>query len=748
MDTQDARIITIGQNDSITAAANLMRNEKIGCLIVVDENGKFTGLLTERDVSNFVAVTSGSFETVSVNQIMTSQVVWCPPGTPTDKARELMSTHNIRHLPLVDNGTVVGMLSIRDLMQQQLLEDREAAQEVAMLSKCLKSIELNEAADIVAKEVPKLFHAQRCVLCLFKNDSNCPQASLLSYNNCLCSQENLNLLVPDKQDSSGQNMEIPDEQFTYNTLPDNCQKLGAEGPRLVIPLVVTDHNTDGTGSSTSSVLIGKKVKGVHLEQKENATGTKKLLSGYLCMCGLVNWRTFSRELISYKAKLTREILTSHLTNASLYQRARITSQTDALTGVGSRKLLEDKLQYEAARAKRYKSTFSVAIVDLDNFKTINDVLGHGTGDEALRKVAECMKSQKRTPDVLARYGGDEFVILMPETKAEDAVILLERIRAKVQQLRVTENLPMTISCGIAQCLPQSGDAESEVIRRADIALYEAKSAGRNCVKRWDKTMTKTIDSDDIEIEKIRKLKRRVSGLSEQAEQMFIESIWGLVQTLEAKDSYAQKHSDNVICYCAGIARMMKLPPKQQEIIHNAAMIHDIGKIGIPDSILSKPGSLTPRERNIVEQHPLIAVRILEKMSFLEQEIAIIQSHHEKWNGNGYPHGLSNNAIPLGARILAVADTFDALTSERSYHKAMPVDDAIRILVDSSGYDYDPQVVKAMFSWVEMLRSQLGKDHTITTEDLLHSQMQAEPNPTEDIAATSAADRIIESVTVS
>jgi diguanylate cyclase (GGDEF)-like protein len=747
MDTQDAKIITIGQNDSITAAANLMRNEKIGCLIVIDENGKFSGLLTERDISNFVAVTSGCFEKVSVSHIMTSKVVWCPPGTPTDKARELMSTHNIRHLPVIDNGVVVGMLSIRDLMQQQLLEDREAAQEVAMLSKCLKSIELNEAADIVTKEVPKLFHAQRCVLCLFKNDNNCSQAGLLSYNNCLCSQENLNSVVSDKQDSSAQNVDISDEQFTYNSIPDCCHKLGAEEPRLVIPLVVSDHNIDSNGVSASSVLIGKKAKGVHIEQKESTTGTKKLLSGYLCMCGLANWRTFSRELISYKAKLTREILTSHLTNASLYQRARLTSQTDALTGVGSRKLLEDKLQYEAARAKRYNSTFSVAIVDLDNFKTINDVLGHATGDEALRKVAECMKNQKRIPDVLARYGGDEFVILMPETKAEDAVILLERIRAKVQQLKVTENLPMTISCGIAQCLPQSGDAPSEVIRRADIALYEAKSAGRNCVKRWDKTMTKIIDSDDIEIEKIRKLKRRVVGLSEQAEQMFIQSIWGLVQTLEAKDSYAQKHSDNVICYCAGIAKIMKLPPKQQEIIHNAAMIHDIGKIGIPDSILSKPGSLTPRERSIIQQHPLIAVRILEKMSFLEQEIAIIQNHHERWNGSGYPQGLSNTAIPLGARILAVADTFDALTSDRSYHKAISVDDALRILVDSSGYDYDPQVVKAMFTWVETLRSQLGKEHSIIADDLLHSQMQSEENPPQDTAAISAADRIIECATV-
>jgi diguanylate cyclase (GGDEF)-like protein/putative nucleotidyltransferase with HDIG domain len=741
-------IVTVRQNESITAAAAKMLNEKIGCLIVVDDNGKLTGLLTERDISNWVAETPDSIDKIPVSQIMTSQIISCPPGTATDKARELMNSHKIRHLPIVEDGVAVEILSIRDLMQQQLIEDREAANEVAMLSKCLKSIELNEAAEIVTKEVPKLFHAGRCVLCLFKDNLTKTEADLLSYNNCPCTQDNLRSWVCETRQATStmqgtSSVELLENQFTYDTIPDICQKNGAKGPRLVIPLAITNPNENRQCSLTSPVLIGTQGKSVCLERKESQAGVK-LLSGYLCMCELAITRSFSRELISYKAGLTREILTSHLTNASLYQHAQLTSQTDALTGVGSRKLLDDRYQYEAARAKRYNSIFSVAIIDLDNFKTINDVLGHATGDDALRKVAECMKKQKRIPDVLARYGGDEFVILMPETKAEDAVILLERIRAEVQQIKISENLSMTISCGISQFQPQAGDASSEVIRRADIALYEAKSAGRNCVKCWDRTMSKTLDTGDIEVEKIRKLKRRVAGLSEQAAQMFIQSIWGLVQTLEAKDPYAQKHSENVMCYCAGIARIMNLPPKQQEIIRNAAMIHDIGKIGIPDAIIAKPQSLTPRERSIVQQHPLIAVRILEKMSFLEQEIAIVRSHHEKWNGHGYPEGLAQTAIPIGARILAVADTFDALTSQRAYHNARTIEQAIQILVDSSGYDFDPEVVKAMLSWLETLNNQYGKTRKITTDDILHSQMHTEQNQVID----SIADKIIESVTVS
>ena len=175
-------------------------------------------------------------------------------------------------------------------------------------------------------------------------------------------------------------------------------------------------------------------------------------------------------------------------------------------------------------------------------------------------------------------------------------------------------------------------------------------------------------------------------------------------------------------YAVGIAKAMNITSEQINVIRRAAMIHDIGKIGIPDAILTKPAKLTPRERRIIEQHPLIAVRILEKMTFLEQEIAIVRHHHEKWNGQGYPDGISNSAIPLGARIMAIADTFDALTSNRTYHKARSITKAIEILVDSSGYDYAPKVVKGMVALVENTRSQLGQTQ-LTPRDLLESQRQ-------------------------
>ena len=717
-----AKVIAINQNESVIKAATKMQEEKISCLIVNDINGKLVGLLTERDIAHCVAISPKELDNISISQIMTARIVSCPPDTPTSKAREIMTAHRIRHLPIVADGVVVGIYSVRDLMQQQLLEDRAAAKEVAMLSACLKSIDLNEAAEIVTKEVPKLFQAKRCSICLFKDENNMEIPSLSSLNECVCPTDKLcciapvDSLIPEKSILG----EITNEEnFTYDIIPEACEKAGAKGPRLVIPLAISGSKGNNNNISSSSFLLGKTKNGTLVDIKEKALIHNDQMAGYLCMCGLRNKEHINRELVSYKAKLTKEILTSHLTNASLYQRARLTSLSDALTGVGSRKLLEDRLQAESARAKRYKRPFSVAIIDLDNFKTINDILGHATGDEALKKLAECMKQQKRTPDVLARYGGDEFVILMPETKAEDALILMERIRAEVQKIFVAEQISMTISCGIAQDTPENNDGSSDVIRRADLALYEAKSAGRNCVKLWNKNMSKVLSPDDIEIEKIRKLRRRVAGLSEQAENMFIQSICGLVQALEAKDPYVRRHSENVMYYCIGTAKAMNLTGKKIELIKRAAMIHDIGKIGVPDAIIAKPDRLTPREQSVIEQHPLIAVRILEKMSFLEEEVAIIRGHHEKWNGQGYPDGLSKTAIPIGSRILAVADCFEALTSERHYHKARTIDQAIEILIDSSEYDFDPDVVKGLLTWIKEVETQVGRK--VTIEDLIESQ---------------------------
>jgi diguanylate cyclase (GGDEF)-like protein len=682
-----AKIVSVHHRDSVKEAAAKMFSHSVGCLIVKDDQGKFIGLVTERDIARHVAVSPDGGAGGQVGRIMTDHVVSCTPGITAGEARKIMAEHRIRHLPIVADGVVVGILSARDIMGQQLLEDRAAAEEVAMLSKCLKSIDLAEAVEIVATESPKLFDASNCVLCLFPQGDRSRDPELVSSNRCPCVAGHM------KSPQGVENVSSDDGYYDAE-IPAECRNPGGQPPRLVLPLDI----------------VGL---------PEVASGKAKRLSGYLCMCGLAPSNASNHELTLYKAKLTREIVIAHLTNATRYQQARLTSLTDPLTGVGSRRLHEDKLQEECDRARRYKRPFSVAIIDVDHFKMINDVLGHAVGDEAIRKLADCVRREKRAPDILSRYGGDEFVLLLPETRAADASILLERVRAKVQQICLDQGMSLAVSCGIAESFPDTDDVPGDVMRRADLALYEAKNGGRNCVKVWDQGMARLINAGELEIEKIKRLQRRVMGLSEKAEKVFMESIWSLVQALEAKDTYARKHSENVVAYAVGIARTMELGPKYVDLIHRAAMIHDVGKIGIPDAILLKPDHLTPHERHIVEQHPLIAVRILEKMSFLENEIAIVRHHHEKWNGQGYPDGLARTAIPLGARIVAVADTFDALTSTRSYHASRSVAEALHLLKDACGYDFDLTVVVAMAAWVEEVAKRLGTTvECLVANDLL------------------------------
>ena len=715
-------IVAVTRDISIKSAVEIMSGNHISCLIVNDHSGKFAGIVTERDIVSRAVASSMDLEKTSINEIMTPHIVSCSVGTPAGRAREIMTANHIRHLPVVDNGVVVGMLSARDLMGQQLREDRAAAQDVAMLANCLKSIELNEAANTVTTEVPKLFQAARCLLCLWSASSGYSKVDdelpvITSDTACLNSKERLQHRVEDCES-------ISRDEFYRDDIPDECRKAGVQRPRMVIPLSISGLNGD-------PILQADRKMGTQ-------EGFEGGMSGYLCMCGLARGSVVNRGLTCYKAKLTREILTSHLTNASLYHQARLTSLTDALTGAGSRRLLEQKLEVECACSKRYERPFSVAILDLDNFKTINDVFGHAIGDIALKKLAECMISQKRISDVLARYGGDEFVILMPETEADDAHAFMQRIRVQVQQIRIQDNISMTISCGIAQNNPDFSDSSSDVIRRADLALYEAKSAGRNCVKLWNERMSKFLKAGDIEFERIKRLKRRVAGLSVQAEKIFMQSIWELVQSFEVKAPYAKKHSENVMHYTVGIAEMMKIPPRQLQVLRRAAMIHDIGNIGIPDAILSKPGGLTPHERKIIEQHPLIAVRIFDKMSFLDREIKIVRSHHEKWNGQGYPSGLSKTSIPIGARILAVADTFEALISERSYHSSRSIAEALEILSDSSGYDFDPVVVNALVMWIQKIKNQHDDSEQLTPEELLACQKRLDHESTAEPAADACA----------
>ena len=213
-------------------------------------------------------------------------------------------------------------------------------------------------------------------------------------------------------------------------------------------------------------------------------------------------------------------------------------------------------------------------------------------------------------------------------------------------------------------------------------------------------------------------------MSARSKEMFVQSIWGLIQALEARDKYTRSHSENVMRYAVGIAETLGITGEETEVIRRAAMIHDIGKIGVPDHILRKPGKLTDEERQTMQQHPLIAVAILRRMQFLGRELPIVRAHHERWDGTGYPDGVAAAAVPRGARVLAVADSFDAITSDRLYRKARPVSKALEILGECSGSQFDPDVAAAMAAWVQQVARELNKGDRVTAQDLLDSQKAA------------------------
>jgi diguanylate cyclase (GGDEF)-like protein/putative nucleotidyltransferase with HDIG domain len=453
-------------------------------------------------------------------------------------------------------------------------------------------------------------------------------------------------------------------------------------------------------------------------------GRRRGAFNYLCMCDLAE-DDLAADVRDYKAALAREVLSYNLSHARMWREAKSLVMTDNLTGVGTRKLLEEALEAETARAKRYHRPYSLTMLDIDRFKVINDSLGHQVGDRVLAEVGQCLQAEKRTPDVLARYGGDEFVLVMPETNLQSATRALERLRLKVKSLRVAKEYQVTISCGVAEFTPSADMTAKELLRRADTAMFRAKKLGRDRVETWenvaDAGLLGTLKSS---MPQLQSLQNHVAALSARSKDFFIQSVHGLVEALEARDPYTRRHSDHVLQYAVAIAKTMGLSALEVDTVRIAAMIHDIGKLGVPDAILLKPGRLTRGERQVMEEHPLIAVRILDGMRFLERELPAVRSHHERWDGTGYPDHLASTRIPLEGRILTAADAFDAMTSARVYHQSRTVAEARKILEECSGTQFDPAVVAAFSRWIHKMERKLDRPETVSTKDLLETRDKA------------------------
>ncbi len=323
-----------------------------------------------------------------------------------------------------------------------------AAEQIAMLSKGLKCVDFDEVVELVTNEVPKLFHSQLGVLCLrnaLPDESG--DSSVISRHSCPAAEQ-LILQRGDDNDVANQS------DIITGGVPAGCEQLGGRSPSMIVPL---------------------RIGGLGTEDEPDRWA-------YMCLCNMDADEEVSSDLLSYKGGLVRDVLSANLTNALLYSIARTQSEVDSLTGAATRRVLEEKLQEECERASRYGHTFCTVVVDVDDFKGVNDTHGHAAGDRALSALAGIMRQQVRANDTLARYGGDEFVWVMPETTATEAMSAVDRLRKGVEAGWGNDQPAITISCGVAQWNGTPGDTATDVLRRADGAMYQAKRKGRNRVE--------------------------------------------------------------------------------------------------------------------------------------------------------------------------------------------------------------------------------------------------------------------------
>jgi diguanylate cyclase (GGDEF)-like protein/putative nucleotidyltransferase with HDIG domain len=416
-----------------------------------------------------------------------------------------------------------------------------------------------------------------------------------------------------------------------------------------------------------------------------------------------------------------DLFAGALHNALTFQAAQEQAITDGLTGVKTHRFLMEALSSEWKRSTRANRPFALVLMDLDRFKFVNDFYGHLEGDVVLQRVGHILEQNCRRSDVVARYGGDEFVVLMPETGIEQARQLANKLRGWVAADPLLRDKNITASFGIA-AFPVHGSTPQDLIQVADSSMYLSKHQGGNSVssaeqgdpndrKRWKKdvleaylgvTLKRLFSTGPEAFDEIyRRLEQFTRSLEEQGvagggdelPPAVIETVTSLAFAIDAKDHYTQGHSRKVSAYAVMIAQALGMKAPEIEEIRLGGLLHDIGKVGIPEAILNKSGPLDATEWETMKTHTELGARILEPLKPMARIRQMVRHHHEFYDGSGYPSRLEGELIPFGARVIAVADAYDTITSARTYKKPRTPEDAFAELERCAANQFDPEIVR-------------------------------------------------------
>jgi diguanylate cyclase (GGDEF)-like protein/putative nucleotidyltransferase with HDIG domain len=443
-----------------------------------------------------------------------------------------------------------------------------------------------------------------------------------------------------------------------------------------------------------------------------------------------------------------DLISGALHGSLSFQKAQEQAITDGLTKVKTHRFFMEALSAEWKRATRAGRPFSLVLIDLDRFKFVNDFYGHLEGDLVLRRVGVILEENCRRSDIIARYGGDEFVVLMPETNAEQSRQLAGKLRAYISSDTLLREKNVTGSFGIAS-FPVHGSTPQELIQVADASMYLSKHQGGNAVStadHFDPNETKRWKRDVLDAYLGVTLKRQFTTGPEAMEEicnrldqfmrsldateisegastgadvsaeapreadssearivppLVVETLSSLAIAIDGKDSFTRNHSQRVSSHSVALAEALEMSHAEIEEIRLAGLLHDIGKVGILESILNKNGPLDPDEWDEMKQHVNYGAAILEKVKGLDRIRAMVLHHHEFFDGSGYPHALAGENIPLGARIIAIADAYDTITSDRTYKRARSAGEALAEIERCSAAQFEARLVSV---FVETMRN--------------------------------------------